>query len=170
MPNDAPVNSYEFRFFGGEQNSYFFTTRQEIIYQIKFVPSAYLFVDYIDGHVNAFEMVIAVADNPTGGRIAYDPLTEDTIRAIFTDFFCSLDHVIVYICDSSDGREQARFRKFTSWYYKDMDAMPADLFKMDAYLPDGDRTTILSGILSTRHPYFSQFVELFKNLSEADKY
>ncbi|WP_460970161.1 hypothetical protein [Spirosoma migulaei] len=40
-----------------------------------------------------------------------------------------------------------------------MDAMPADLFKMDAYLPDGDRTTILSGILSTRYPYFSQFVE-----------
>ncbi|MVM32744.1 hypothetical protein GO755_22070 [Spirosoma sp. HMF4905] len=166
MPDDFPVNSYEFRFFGAEQNSYFFTTRQEIIYQIKFVPSAYLFIDYVEGHVNAFEMVIAVADKP-GDRIPSDPLTEHTIKAIFYNFFRSLEHVIVYICDSSDGREKARFRKFTSWYYRNL--KPDDLFKMDADLPDGDRDTILSGILSTRHPHFSQFVELFKNLSEAEK-
>ncbi|WP_332369733.1 DUF6169 family protein [Spirosoma telluris] len=71
------------------------------------------------------------------------------------------------MCDSSDGRTPARFRKFTSWYYRNL--KPDDLFKMDAHLPDGDRTTILSGILSTRHPYFSQFVELFKSLSKAEK-
>ncbi|GAB4053719.1 DUF6169 family protein [Spirosoma litoris] len=169
MPKDAPRSNYKFVCVGGDHNVYAFTTNGEIGYEIRFVPSAYLFVDYIDGHVNAYEMVIAVADNPIGGRIAYDPLTEDTIRAIFKDFFRSLEHVIIYICDSSDGREKARFRKFTSWYYKDIDTMPVDLFKMDAYLPDGDRTTILSGILSTRHPHFSQFVELFKNLSEAEK-
>jgi hypothetical protein len=40
---------------------------------------------------------------------------------------------------------------------------------MDARLPDGDRFTLLSGILSKKHPHFSQFVELFKNLAEADK-
>jgi hypothetical protein len=111
-------------------------------------------------------MVIAVADNPTGKRIPADPLTEPTILAIFHDFFRSLEHVIIYICDSSDGREKARFRKFTSWVYKNTDP---DLFKMDAFLPDGDRFTILSGILSKKNPYFSQFVELFKNLAEADK-
>ncbi|GAB2562196.1 DUF6169 family protein [Spirosoma areae] len=91
------------------------------------MPSAYLFVDYIDGHVNAFEMVIAVADNPTGKRIPADPLTEPTILAIFHDFFRSSEHVIIYICDSSDGREKARFRKFTSWVYKNI---ATDLFNL----------------------------------------
>lgn len=145
---------------------YAFTTNEDVGYEIRFVPSAYLFVDYVDGHVNAFEMVIAVADNPNGSRLPADPLTEHTIRAIFYDFFRSLEHVIIYICDSADGREKARFRKFTMWYYR---YIAKDLFNMDAWLPDGDRVTILSGILSTKHPYFSQFVELFKNLNEAEK-
>ncbi|WP_080057751.1 DUF6169 family protein [Spirosoma aerolatum] len=111
-------------------------------------------------------MVIAVADNPTGKHIPADPLTEPTILAIFYDFFRSLEHVIIYICDSSDGREKARFRKFTSWFFNNT---RADLVKMDAWIPDGDRHTILSGILSRKNPYFSQFIELFHNLSEADK-
>lgn len=166
MAHDASRDKYEFSFAGGQQNLYYFTTGDEVIYEIKFVPSAYLFVDYLEDHVNAFEMVIAVADNPLGKRVPADTLTEPTIRAIFYDFFRSKEHVIVYICDSSDGRQEARFRKFTNWYYKNISV---DLFKMDARLPDGDRVTLLSGILSKKHPYFSQFVELFKHLAEAEK-
>ncbi|GAB4032472.1 DUF6169 family protein [Spirosoma gilvum] len=166
MPNDEQISRYEFEFIGGDHNSYSFSTYDKVRYAIKFVPSDYLFVDYIEGRVNAFEMVIAVADNPTGKRIPADPLTEPTILAIFYDFFRSLEHVIIYICDSSDGREKARFRKFTSWFSNNT---ATDLFKMDAWLPDGDRHTILSGILSRKNPYFSQFVELFKSLAEADK-
>lgn len=71
MPKDAPINSYEFEFVGGQQNSYSFVTDDKVRYEIRFVPSAYLFVDYVEEHVNAFEMVIAVADNPNGG--AYPP-------------------------------------------------------------------------------------------------
>ncbi|MBD2755540.1 DUF6169 family protein [Spirosoma validum] len=130
MPKDAPVNKYEFA--GGQQNSYSFSTYDRVRYEIKFVPSAYLFVDYVDHHVDAYEMVIAVADNPNGKRIPADRLTEPTIRAIFYDFFRSKEHVIIYICDSSDGRQEVRFRKFTSWYYKNI---AVDLFKMDAPFP-----------------------------------
>jgi hypothetical protein len=54
-----------------------------------------LFGDYVEQTVNAFEMVIAVADNPTGNHIPADPLTELTIQAIFYDFFRSKEHVIV---------------------------------------------------------------------------
>ncbi len=166
MPKDAPISNYSFAWVGGEHNIYAFTTNDDVGYEIKFVPSAYLFVDYLENYVNAFEMVISVADNPVGKRVPADPLTEPTIRAIFYDFFRSKEHVIVYICDSSDGRQEARFRKFTNWYYKNI---AVDLFKMDARLPDGDRFTLLSGILSKKHPYFSQFVELFKHLAEAEK-
>jgi len=50
------------------------------------VPSAYLFEEYIDEPVDAHEMVIAVADNPTGKRLPGDPLIGPTVRAIFYDF------------------------------------------------------------------------------------
>lgn len=84
MPRDVLISNYKYVWVGGSNNIYAFTTNDEIGYEIKFVPSAYL-------------------------------------------------------------------------------------FKMDAHLPDGDRFTLLSGILSNKHPYFSQFVELFKSLAEADK-
>lgn len=166
MAYKAPEVSYEFKFAGGEQNLYLFTTGQEIVYEIKFVPSSYLFVGYVEEPVSAFEMVITVADNPSGKRLPADKRTEPTIRDIFYDFFRAKEHVIIYICDSSDGRQEARMRKFTNWYYKNI---AVDLFKMDARLPDGERFTLLSGILSKRNPHFSQFVELFKDLAEADK-
>lgn len=165
MPKNESIDNYKFIWIGGEQNVYGFVTQNDVGYEIKFVPSAYLFEGYIDHFIDAYEMVIAVADNPKGGRLPADPLTEPTIRAIFYDFFRSKQHVIIYICDSSDGRQEARFRKFTSWYYKNI---AVDLFKMDARLPDGDRFTLLSGILSKKNPYFCQFVELFKHLAEAD--
>ena len=68
MPSDAPISSYKFVWVGGEFNTYAFVTDDAIGYEIKFVPSAYLFEDYVEYHVDAYEMVIAVANNPMGKR------------------------------------------------------------------------------------------------------
>lgn len=47
--------------------------------------------DYFDGYetleVEVFEMVIAVADNPGGGRLPADDRTAPTIFTIFEHFF-----------------------------------------------------------------------------------
>jgi hypothetical protein len=53
MPNDEPINRYEFDWVGGTSNSYFFITDNDIGYEIKFVPSAYLFDGFIDEPVDA---------------------------------------------------------------------------------------------------------------------
>ncbi|MBC8151488.1 MAG: hypothetical protein H7Z72_01115 [Bacteroidetes bacterium] len=170
MPNDAPISSYNFVWTGGDHNVYAFTTNDEIGYEVKFVPSGYLFEDYIDDPVDAYEMVIAVVDNPAGGRLPADSLTAPTIRAIFYAFFRSHEQVIIFICDSSDGRQLARFRKFTDWYYKDISAIQPGLFKMDARVVDSkNQHTLLSGILRTSHPHFSVFVALFRDLNAGVK-
>ncbi len=87
MAYDAPRDRYEFSFAGGQQNLYYFTTGDEVIYEIKFVPSAYLFVDYLEDHVDAFEMVIAVADNPVGKRVPADPTHRTHNPRYFLRFF-----------------------------------------------------------------------------------
>lgn len=65
MPTDEPINSYKFVWIGGEFNSYAFTTNHSVGYEVRFVPSAYLFKEYIEHYIDAYEMIIAVADNPT---------------------------------------------------------------------------------------------------------
>ena len=46
MPREGSVNSYKFEFVGGEYHIYAFTTVDEIGYEIKFVPSSYMFEGY----------------------------------------------------------------------------------------------------------------------------
>ncbi len=43
MQNDLATDSYRFNFVGGEFNSFFFTTKNNVVYEVRFVPSAYLF-------------------------------------------------------------------------------------------------------------------------------
>lgn len=162
MPSEGSINSYEFEFVGGEHNTYSFSTYYTIRYAIKFVPSSYMFEGFVDHNVDAYEMVIAVADNPLGKRIPADPLTEPTIRSIFFDFFRQKDQVIIFICDSSDGRQKARARKFTGWFYGDV---PPYLIKFDTKFADGKKELIyLSIILDARNSHVGELVSLIQNL------
>ena len=44
----------------------------------------------------------------------------ETIVAILKEFLLKHDsNIALYICDSSDGRQDLRKRKFDQWYYKD---------------------------------------------------
>ncbi|WP_461132796.1 DUF6169 family protein [Spirosoma lituiforme] len=49
------------------------------------------------------------------------------------------DQVIVFICDSSDGRQKARARKFTSWFYGNV--LPY-ILKFDTKSADGEEELI----------------------------
>ncbi|GAB3721489.1 hypothetical protein GCM10028816_08420 [Spirosoma lituiforme] len=48
MPDNELRNSYKFEFVGGEYHIYAFTTVDEIGYEIKFVPSSYIFEGSVD--------------------------------------------------------------------------------------------------------------------------
>jgi len=39
-----------------------------------------------------------------------------TVAAILKAFLHEKENAVVYICDSSDNREKARFHKFTTWF------------------------------------------------------
>lgn len=164
MPKGAM--SYKFEQTGTDYSIFSFTTANGIGYEVRFVPSAYLFEEYIDDPVDAYEMIIAVADNPTGKRLPGDPLIGPTIRAIFYDFFQQNDQVVVFICDDSDRRQRARARKFTSWYYDDM---RLNFVKLDTKIPDAGKQIFMSAILKSGNRHRKQIAEVFLSFSDINK-
>ncbi len=46
----------------------------------------------------------------------HDPKVEATILSIIREFFRSNLEVMLYLCDTSDGREETRNRLFLSWF------------------------------------------------------
>lgn len=166
MPPKEPASRYEFRFTGGQNNIYAFTTQDEISYEIRFVPSEYMFEDHLAHYVDGYEMIILVADNPLGGKIPSDPRTAPTISTIFYDFFQEHERVVIFICDSADGRHEARARKFTSWYYNDV---RLHYFKFDARVADGDGSILISIILHSHNTHFDEIIKVIQSLQYDEK-
>lgn len=53
---------------------------------------------------------------PNAGAYSSDDAIRETVVALIEEFFRLNDAAILYICDTSDGRQAARSRLFRSWY------------------------------------------------------
>lgn len=157
---------YEYEFVGGVNNSYSFVTTDKVRYEVRFVPSAYMFEEYLDPYIDGYEMIILVVDNPAGSRLPADARTEPTISTIFYDFFTLHERVVIFICDTADGRHEARARKFTSWYYNNV---RTHYFKFDACIPDGAISILISIILHDQNTHFEEVVKVIKSLGRDAK-
>lgn len=99
-------------------NTYIFETKSKVFYRLKFKHSPFMlgdnkneFSEYI------FEFVIEIFFNPDDKLPAKDDLISETIHEILLDFFQSKNETIcLYICDSSDGKQLVRRRKFNQWF------------------------------------------------------
>lgn len=107
---------YEFVFWGGINNTCAFITDHQIVYELKFKPSSYVFGNQPPFTEFAFEFVIEVAENPQPKLPPSDSLISFTIARIFNDFFALKETVVVYICENVDGRARSRNRKFNQWF------------------------------------------------------
>jgi hypothetical protein len=160
--NNLFENNYEFEYVAGLNHSYIFKTTNEVIFEIKFKPSNYIFGYSEIININAFELGIVILEG--GRKVGIDIKIPTTIAEIVFDFFSKkLEDVIVYICDSFDSRQLARKRKFDSWvdYFKG-----TDYFKVDAEIIDNDKNKIYSSlILKSDHPNFREIIKYFGSLS-----
>jgi hypothetical protein len=160
---------YDFEFAGGIFNSYYFNTDFNITYHVKFKDSSYLFEGRLEFDVYAFEMVIEIESNPTGIKPPLDSKMPLTISTIFKDFCQKFnERVIIYICDSSDVRQEARRRKFNQW----VDQFKGDDYlKLDTAIEENSKITYHSSVIVRNdNPYKMQIFEAFLNLAkEQDK-
>lgn len=154
--------AYDFDFEGGENNIYLFETDSNIRYQVKFVPSGYLwesnpfYADY------THEFAFFPLENNTGKSPPLDKKVPLTIALIFKDFFRENKNIVVYICDSSDSKQAVRFRKFNTWfnYFKGI-----SFLKMDMNIEDKQEGTIYTSlIMRADNPYLDKVMIEFKNI------
>lgn len=50
------------------------------------------------------------------GRFSLDRRIKETIKLILLDFWKNHDNIILFVCDSMDGRSLSRQRLFNRWY------------------------------------------------------
>lgn len=163
--DEIQQNSYPFYFVGGQNNSYAFVTNVKISYEIKFKSSDYIFDNRLDFSVSAYEFVVEILINPTNKKPALDPQIPFTIASIFIEFFQKNDEqVIVYICDSSDVRQEARRRKFNQW----VELFKGNKFvKIDTKIVESEMITYYNSIiLRTDNPRRAEIIDAFINLAD----
>lgn len=154
---------YSFEFIGGLNNSYSIVTQSDVIYEIKFKPSSYLIE--IDDIINelVFEFVIEVLYKPVNVALTLDKLIGPTIYKIFKDFY-SLHNksVTVYICDSSDGKQYIRKRKFDHWFEEFNDTT---FIKFDDIVTDAEQNEYpVSFILKKDNPNFHTILDILSKI------
>lgn len=165
-----PEPPYSNSFLDGLHNVFVFTTVDDVVYEIKFVPSTDFFTDYESLDVNVFEMIIGIKDNPLGGRLRADRRVAPTIFGIFEAFFISHRQVFIYICDSSDGRAEVRHRKFDGWFFSQRAKFEShDIAKVDRFIKTDGDAIYLSLMMSRRNPKLGRVVDVFMNLGEEEK-
>ncbi len=156
---------YEFEFRGGEDNKYGFETNLGIVYIVKFRPTAYLLGDETTVYANhIYEFIIEVVFNPLRKNPPLDKLVSKTISEIIKDFYYKKNgSVCIYICDSSDGRQELRRRKFDDWFYSEPDF---GLLKFDEHIRDSKGNSYpISLIIQQSNPYFLEIIDGFRKLA-----
>ncbi len=86
---------------------YQFETESSVIYRIRFIEEMPI------GGCDTYQFAISRITESNAG---FDPDVRATIFIIIDEFFAEYQNVLLYICDTSDGREEARNRLFVHWF------------------------------------------------------
>ena len=154
--------AYNFEFIGGINNSYTVLTKSDVVYEIKFKPSNYLLEIEDFQNELVFEFVIEVLYKPENVALTLDKLIGPTLNIIFKKFYESFqESVTVYICDSSDGKQYVRKRKFDHWFAEFNDN---SFIKLDDIVLDADRNEFpVSFILKKDNRKFYEILDALTN-------
>ena len=89
------------------ENSFMFETKNGIVYSVGFLRD----VSFYGEGVYQFYLM-----NMSGKTISADKNISETVRVIIEEFFTQKEVVMLYICDTSDGRQASRERLFRIWF------------------------------------------------------
>ncbi len=107
LPLELINRAAPYKIKGLQDGSVFFTTDNSLHYIVSFDPD-----DVSLSHI-CYQLVIVNVDNLPSPR---DIKLRDTIIAIVEGFFASNNEVMLYICETGDGKQAMRNRLFQYWY------------------------------------------------------
>lgn len=86
--------------------AFVFHTRANVVYYVSFKE------DMEIAGLDSYQFIIERKSEKQG----YDTDVKDSIIAIINEFFTQNNDILLYICDTSDGREATRNRLFIRWF------------------------------------------------------
>ena len=140
-----------------------FKTDFELLYEVSFKPTPYLFSSDKPYSKDTYEFSIIVIENPNHASPPFDNRIGSTIAKIFDSFYEEFGNTIsLYICASHDNRQMVRFRKFNGWFssfgtskYLKLEAVPKD--------KEGNKFP-LALIIRFENPYLGDIVTSFQEI------
>ena len=146
-----------------DSGTFAFETDYELVYEVRFKNSGYIFAGDKDLETNTFELIIRLVSATIGRTNPSDSRIAATIAEIVKSFMARTERVIIYICDSSDLRQVARARKFDGWYefYRGI-----DFIKINRNIADPSGDVYLTALIM-RHdnPFKVKIFEAFDRLT-----
>ena len=131
-----------------------FTTKHGISYTASFLAD----VSFYDEGVYQFFLTKTSAKK---GR--KDDDISETVKVIIEEFFAHEEAVMLYICDTADGRQASRDRLFRAWFYSFEESESFTLHTEGMMI---DNVRYLSSILLRKdHPFYLQVLGAFHNFT-----
>jgi len=144
---------------------YSFTTSIGCIYHCYFFDFATAFSGYPELAPKVFGFNLELKFKPhDSGKLPLDKRIGATVTTILKAFLHERENAVVYICDTSDNREKARFHKFTNWFkmYND-----GSVVQLKGIVRAGN-TNILNALLIHKdNPLLNDFIEAYEILTGA---
>ena len=167
---EPPLSRFNFDSAGGNFNSYLFVTLLGITYEVQFIPTPYLFgLNFVLAD-ELVELVIKVAHNPLNRSPPSDPLVAPTVAAIIGDFYLKSSlTVTIFLCDTTDRKHKARWRKFNSWY---VEFAESNYIRVDDSVRDFKQDVVYYCAVMVKHgnPYLREvglaFFDMMADLNE----
>ena len=161
MSNLLPYN------FNQQGNSYRFQTDAGVYYNVAFTDGSFYFTNF-PAYLSVFEFSISVITLGDNLSPPLDRRVESTVVVILKAFLENHDNSILYICEMLDNRQQARYRKFDTWFKQNLTEIP-ELEKHDAFVTYEDLEIIASLIIHKQNLYRNELVKLFFDRTKIDK-
>ena len=129
-----------------------FRTKHGISYTAGFVAD----VSFYDEGV--YQFFLTKTSRKKGRK---DDDISETVRVIIEEFFAQEEAVMLYICDTTDGRQDARNRLFRAWFHSYIESTSYTLYTEGMVI---DNVHYFSSILLRRdHPMLLQVLNKFHN-------
>ncbi len=133
-------------------NNFVFQTDLGIHYMVSFSKE-----DIVLGGCATYQLIIRKIEEE---KSPHDPKVEATILAIVREFFRSNLEIMLYLCDTSDGREKYRNRLFLTWFDRNVEKNHFTICKAHATV-EGEGL-FLCIIVDNRNPKLKDITDDFE--------
>ena len=135
-----------------DDSVFVFTTKHGISYTAGFIPDT----SFMEKGV--YQFFLTKTSSKKGRK---DDDISETVRVIIEEFFAQEESIMLYICDTTDGRQASRDRLFRAWFYSYIESKS---YTMCTDTMTIDNVRYFSSILLRRdHPMFIQVLNKFHN-------